>query len=130
MGSTTKVSNTESLKTTRLETIGSITPAQTRTPAPGDPATVRQLLADAYALAATSEYLNQSSCVNALLDCLNAATRPSIRSTISEALSEISRVRLVRARTFRVSLDSIQLALKIDQVLDLPGVLNTEGLAS
>ncbi len=63
-------------------------------------------------------FLSQSRCVDALLDCLNATVRPSVRDVAAEALASISLLRLVKAEDFRRALDQIEMALAVDSIFD------------
>lgn len=87
---------------------------------------VQLRLSDAYELAESGDLLSQLRCADALLDCLNASSREAVRSTVRNALADISRINMVRASDFRTMLDGIQLALRADQIFDQSTVLVTQ----
>ncbi len=80
--------------------------------------TVATCVAQARTEVAEERFVAQAECVDVLLDCLNAAVRPVVRDFITEALSAIASVRLVRAEEFVASLDQIQMALQVDAAFD------------
>lgn len=80
--------------------------------------TVAACVADARSTTPTEGYLSQKHCVDWLLDCYNAAVRPSVRAIVTEKLAEISHVGLVAADAFAQMLDHVQLALQVDAVFD------------
>jgi hypothetical protein len=82
------------------------------------PAPVTRSIATARAAIAGEQILGQSRCVDWLLDCLNAARRPGVRTVICEAIASMSEVRALTAADFRVALDSIQLAVQVDAAFD------------
>jgi hypothetical protein len=79
---------------------------------------VTEQVAEARSAVAEHQYLDQSRCVDLLLDCLNAAIRPTVRSIIEGSLSGMAHVRLVAGDEFRASLDEIQLAAQVDAIFD------------
>ncbi len=85
---------------------------------PPDAPTVASCVADARSASAGSDYLSQAHCVDWLLDCFNAAVRPSVRHVVAEMLGDISAVTLVPAPVFDDMLDLVQLALQVDAAFD------------
>lgn len=77
----------------------------------------RNLVAARSAIAG-EQILGQARCVDWLLDCLNAARRPGVRSAICEAIESIAHARALTASDFRLALDGIQLALEVDTAFD------------
>ncbi len=67
---------------------------------------------------AGERFVSQSSCVDALLDCLNAAVRPTVEVFIIEALQAVAHLRLVKVAEFVAALDEIQMALQVDAAFD------------
>jgi hypothetical protein len=82
------------------------------------PADVVRAVAAARSATGTQEYLAQTRCVDWLLDCFNAAVRPTVRSTVEDALRDIVHVNLVRGVDFQASLDLIELAADVDTAFD------------
>ncbi len=80
--------------------------------------TVAGCVADARSSSAGDAYLSQTHCVDWLLDCYNAAVRPSVRAVLLEKLSEFSHVNLLTAADFFGALDQVQLALQVDAAFD------------
>ena len=80
--------------------------------------TVAACVADARSSLPVEGYVSQKHCVDWLLDCYNAAVRPSVRAIVAEKLAEISHVRLVAAEAFAQALDHVQLALQVDAAFD------------
>lgn len=80
--------------------------------------TVASCLADARSSTAADAYLSQTHCVDWLLDCYNAAVRPTVRAVLVEKLSEFSHVNLLTASAFLEALDHVQLALQVDAAFD------------
>ena len=68
--------------------------------------------------AGSSQTMSQPMCVDVLLDCRNAAVRPTVRQIAAEALAEIAHVNLVRTSRFLELLDVIHLALAVDAAFD------------
>lgn len=64
------------------------------------------------------QFVSQSRSVDLLLDCLNAARRPAVRSTICQALAEISHVGVVAGKELRTILDSVALSFEVDTAFD------------
>ena len=85
---------------------------------PTSPAPVSEYLDQARLAADGHQILGQGRCIDWLLDCLNAARRPGVRTAICEAIASISSVRALTAVDFRRSLDDIQLALEVDTAFD------------
>lgn len=83
-----------------------------------DPAPVSDYLDKARLAAEGHQILGQARCIDWLLDCLNAARRPGVRTAICEAIASICEVRALTAVDFRRSLDNIQLALEVDTAFD------------
>jgi hypothetical protein len=80
--------------------------------------TVAGCVADARSSAGDDAYLSQTHCVDWLLDCYNAAVRPSVRAVLVEKLTEFSHVNLLTATEFTGALDHVQLALQVDAAFD------------
>ena len=80
--------------------------------------TVARCVVDARSSIPSGQFLSQTHCVDWLLDCYNAAVRPSVRAVITEKLAEISHVGLVAVAAFTQMLDHIQLALQVDAAFD------------
>ena len=68
--------------------------------------------------AGTSQTMSQPACVDILLDCHNAAVRPTVRHVAAEALAEVAHVNLVRTSRFLELLDVVYLALAVDAAFD------------
>ena len=85
---------------------------------PPDAPTVAGCVTEARNESAGSEYLSQARCVDWLLDCFNAAVRPSVRHVVAEMLGDITGVTLVPGRVFSDMLDHVQLALQVDAAFD------------
>ncbi|MDH3681448.1 MAG: hypothetical protein OEV40_16035 [Acidimicrobiia bacterium] len=81
-------------------------------------AAVSAWVASARADVANEQVLDQSRCVDWLLDCLNAARRPTVRAIICEALAGLSQARTVAGAEFRLALDHVDLALQVDAAFD------------
>lgn len=79
---------------------------------------VAQEVAVARAAMAGEQIVTRSRCVDWLLDCLNAAKRPTVRAIVLEELTALSQARILRTSDFEQSLDAIQLALQVDEVFD------------
>ncbi len=80
--------------------------------------TVARCIADARALVEGEQFVAQARCVDALLDCLNAAVRVSVVDTVLEILSDIAHVKLVKAAEFSSALDFVQMSLQVDAAFD------------
>ena len=83
-----------------------------------DSVPVTRHVESARAAIAGEQILGQARCIDWLLDCLNAARRPGVRSVICEAIASISQVRALTAQEFRLALDAIQLAFEVDTAFD------------
>lgn len=82
------------------------------------PAGISAQVAEARTAIGGAKYLAQSRCIDWLLDCLNAAVRPTVRSIIEDSLTDMVHVNLVKSDDFRASLDEIQLASQVDAIFD------------
>ncbi|MEL7155349.1 MAG: hypothetical protein AAFN30_01980 [Actinomycetota bacterium] len=81
-------------------------------------APVTREVAVARAAVAGEQIVPRSRCIDWLLDCLNAARRPTVRAIIVDELTALSPARNLRTADFEHSLDQIQLALQVDEVFD------------
>ena len=82
------------------------------------PAPISAQVAEARTAVGQEQYVAQSRCIDWLLDCLNVAVRPTVRSIIEESLADMVHLNLVTGDNFRASLDQIQLAAQVDAVFD------------
>ncbi len=82
------------------------------------PTNISEKVAEARTAIGEEQYLAQSRCIDWLLDCLNAAMRPTVRTIIEDSLTDMAHVNLVTGVEFRASLDEIQLAAQVDAVFD------------
>ncbi|MCP3989753.1 MAG: hypothetical protein GY724_11810 [Actinomycetia bacterium] len=82
------------------------------------PTNISEKVAEARTAIGEEQYLAQSRCIDWLLDCLNAAIRPTVRTIIEDSLSDMAHVNLVTGDAFRASLDEIHLAAQVDAIFD------------
>jgi hypothetical protein len=94
--------------------------------------TVAGIIADARAATVGVPFLPQGTTVDVLLDCLNAAVRPSVKRVILDSLADFGHRNMSPTGEFIECLDRIQVALQVDAAFDdlaLDGTAS-EGTAS
>lgn len=88
---------------------------------PGPPvpvAAVTAWVASARADVADEPILDRDRCVDWLLDCLNAARRPTVRAIICNMLAAVAGANTVTGADFQLALDEVDLALQVDAAFD------------
>ncbi len=80
--------------------------------------TLASLIADARSYAAGEEYVPVVYCTDVLLDCWNAADRPSVQGVIGSLLPDFTNGNIRKRVDFVDALDQIEMALDTDAAFD------------